>query len=232
MNKETLKRIGIPVAAVIASVGLGFAGITSAQTASTSGATGTVNMRGMARVRPAAVGKVTAISGTKITVSSTNPKDNTVTTYVIDASAASVEKGSAGVTPAAATLADIAVGDTVMVQGTTSGTSIIATKILDGIMARGGMGMMGRGGPGEHGMGARGTVTSVSGSTITVTGKDGTSYTVNAGSATVSKQVDIAVSDIKVGDEIDAQGTVSGTTVTATRIMDGIPKAPTQMVTQ
>ncbi len=228
MNKETLKRIGIPVAAVIASVGLGFAGITSAQTAPAAAATGTAHMRGMGRMRPAAVGKVTAISGTKITVSSTNPKDNTVTTYVVDASAATVEKGSAGVTPAAATLTDISVGDTVMVQGTTSGTSIIATKILDGVMARGGMEMMGRGGPGGPGMGARGTVTAVSGSTITVSGKDSTSYTVNADSAKVSKTVDIAVGDIKVGDEIDAQGTLSGTTVTAVHIMDGIPTPPVQ----
>ena len=227
MNKETLKRIGIPVAAVIASVGLGFAGITSAQTAPAAAATGTAHMRGMGRMRPAAVGKVSAISGTKITVSSTNPKDNTVTTHVVDASSATVEKGSAGVTPAAATLTDIAVGDTVMVQGTTSGTSIIATKIVDGVMGRG-MGMMGHGGPGGPGMGARGTVTAVSGSPITVTGKDGTSYTVNADSAKVSKAVDIAVGDIKVGDEIDAQGTLSGTTVTAVHIMDGIPTPPVQ----
>ena len=210
MNKETLKRIGIPVAAVIASVGLGFAGITSAQTAPAAAATGTAHMRGMGRMRPAAVGK-----------------DNTVTTHVVDASSATVEKGSAGVTPAAATLTDIAVGDTVMVQGTTSGTSIIATKIVDGVMGRG-MGMMGHGGPGGRGMGARGTVTAVNGSTITVTGKDGTSYTVNAGSAKLSKTVDIAVGDIKVGDEIDAQGTLSGTTVTAVHIMDGIPTPPVQ----
>lgn len=225
MNKETLKRIGIPVAAVIASVGLGFAGITSAQTAPAT--TGTVNARGMNRVRPAAVGKVTAISGTKITVSSANPKDNTVTTYAVDASSATVEKGAAGTTPAAATLSDIAIGDTVMVQGTASGTSIIATKILDGIMARGMMMDMGKG-PGGRGMGARGTVTAVSGSTITVSSKDGASYTINASDAKVSKTVDIAVGDIKVGDEIDAQGTVSGTTVTATHITDGMPHAPAQ----
>lgn len=88
-------------------------------------------------------------------------------------------------------------------------------------------GMRGMGGPGRgHGMGAGGTVTAVSGNTITITGDNGTTYTVDASGAKVSKVIDLTVADIKVGDRIGAEGTLSDTTVTAKHIMDGIPAKP------
>lgn len=71
------------------------------------------------------------------------------------------------------------------------------------------------------GMGAAGTVTAVNGNTITITSKDGTSYTIEAGAASITKDMTVGVSDIKVGDTIMAQGTKNGTTVTATAIHDG-----------
>ncbi len=78
-----------------------------------------------------------------------------------------------------------------------------------------------------HGFGMKrgvmGKVTAVDGSTITVTAPNGTSYTVNASGATFKKFVTSSAADISVGDQIDAQGTVSGTTVTATNVLDGIP---------
>lgn len=75
--------------------------------------------------------------------------------------------------------------------------------------------------PAPHGV--MGTVSAVNGSSITLTGKDGTTYTVDAGSASITKDMTVSVSDIKVGDTLMAHGTVSGTSVTATNIHDGVP---------
>ncbi len=88
------------------------------------------------------------------------------------------------------------------------------------------------GGMHGKGQGVMGTVSAVNGNTITVTGKNGTSYTVDGSSATVSKMVNISVGDIKVGDTIGAQGTVSGNSVTANHIMDGIPTLNSTTTTQ
>jgi hypothetical protein len=82
-----------------------------------------------------------------------------------------------------------------------------------------------------------GKVTAIAGDTITITGQlggqkptgtaadttSGTTYTVDASSATVTKDRDTAstVSAIAVGDMISVDGTISGTTVTATTIHDG-----------
>jgi hypothetical protein len=86
----------------------------------------------------------------------------------------------------------------------------------------------GSGGPhGRHGHnGVMGTVTAVNGSTITVTGMDGTSYSVTVDTAKVERVVVGALTDIQVGDRIGVHGAVSGTTVTADRIMDDIPEPP------
>jgi hypothetical protein len=72
-----------------------------------------------------------------------------------------------------------------------------------------------------HRPGVGGTVTAVSGNTITVTGMDGKTYTIDASGAAITKDMTVGVSDIKVGDTIGAQGTVNGTSVTATNIHDG-----------
>ncbi len=86
---------------------------------------------------------------------------------------------------------------------------------------------MGMHGPwGKHDRGVHGTVSAVNGNTVTITNTDGTSYTVDASNAKISKMVDLNVSDIKVGDTLGVQGSVNGTSVTATHIMDGIPPMP------
>lgn len=69
--------------------------------------------------------------------------------------------------------------------------------------------------------GVGGTVTAVSGNTITLTGMDGKTYTIEAGSAAITKDMTVSVSDIKVGDTVMAQGTVNGTSVSATSIHAG-----------
>lgn len=81
-------------------------------------------------------GTVASISGSTLTVTATNPKDNTTSTYTVDASSATVLKGDSTAKPATSTLSAVAVGDTVMVAGEVSGTSIVASMIADGPMMR------------------------------------------------------------------------------------------------
>lgn len=163
---------------------------------------------------PAAVGKVASVSGDTITLTGMNG-----TTYTIDASGATVMKNGA-----TSAVGDISTGDTLLVLGTANGTSITATTIHDG-----GMGGMKGGFGGRMMPGVFGTVASVNGTTLTVTAKGGpsgsagTTYTVNAGSATVLKDgASSSIGNVAVGDNVMVQGTVSGTTVTATVIRDGI----------
>ena len=112
---------------------------------------------------PGVFGTVTTISGDTITVQSkmwakpatgsTAPTSTTIT-YTVNATGATVTKNQA-----ASSVSAIAVGDTVMVQGTVSGTSVTATKINDGVMMP------------QDARGVFGTVTAVNGSTLTVQSK-------------------------------------------------------------
>ncbi|MDR3643346.1 MAG: DUF5666 domain-containing protein [Candidatus Doudnabacteria bacterium] len=171
---------------------------------------------------PAAAGSVTAISGNTITVSD----KRTGTSFTVDAGGATIQKitppqngtrPTSEPTPETITVSQIQVGDNVAVEGTVSGTNITATKVLDGVMM--GMGNF----RGRDPRGAAGTVSAVSGNTITMAGKNGTTYTVNAGSATVKKVSDSSVSNIAVGDTLMVNGTTSGSTITANNIVDGVP---------
>ena len=162
---------------------------------------------------PAVVGTVSAVNGNSITISGRQGFSNTATSaatiYTVDATNAKVTKNNT-----ASTVSAIAVGDTVMVQGKVSGTSVTATNIRDGIANFGGKGV--------NGTGVAGTVASISGSTITISSKANTTYTVDASSAAVTKGgAASSVSAIAVGDEIMVQGTVTGTSVKATNIRDG-----------
>jgi hypothetical protein len=222
MKIEKTKLI-IPLALVaLATSAVGVVSIAHADTNTT--AAQPVSQMHAQRTPPAAVGTVTAVNGNSITL--TDKKSNT--TYTVDATNASITERTksttapvAGVRPAPTTItvSQIAVGDTLMVQGTTSGTTITATKIADGVGGMGGFG----GGHGGRGPGVMGTVTAVNGNTVTVTGKDGKSYTVDASISTVGKIQTITVAGIQVGDSVGIQGTVNGTSVTAKSIMDGMP---------
>jgi hypothetical protein len=213
-------------------------------------------------VKPAAVGKVTAISGDTITLTGMNN-----TTYTVDATNATVQKISAPAVPVAQasgtpstsssttapakskptittiSVSNIAVGDTLMVQGTVTGTNVTATKIVDSTFGAWGHGGSGMGQKSGQKPGVMGKVTAVNGNTITVSGMNNTTYTVDATNATVQKisapvaattgstssstppakptLTTISVSNIAVGDTIMVQGTVTGTNVTATKITDG-----------
>jgi hypothetical protein len=199
-----------PVLAVSLFAGgaAGAAVLASAQTAPTIGQG---NVMFWHHDRPAVVGSVSAVNSNTLTV---DGKDGT--TYTVDVSSAKIHKTSEGSEPVDATVTDIKVGDMVAVQGTVSGTSVVATDVMDGMFFHVGIG-------GGRGMGTMGTVSNVDGNTITLLSKDGTTYTVDASNAAVTKISTIPVSDIKVGDEIGVHGEVSGNTVTAKHIMDGVP---------
>jgi hypothetical protein len=78
------------------------------------------------------------------------------------------------------------------------------------------------------GKGVMGLVTSVNGSTITVSGKDAmqsatTTYSVDASAAKIVKgSATSSVSSIVVGDRVMVEGTVSGTSVSAKLVIDGV----------
>jgi hypothetical protein len=227
MKKIEHSKFVLPLAIVVlvASAITGVVGIAHADTSATA-PTEQNNAQGVRGTPPAAVGVVSAVSGTVITL--TDKKTNT--TYTIDAATATITKHTKPATQGAAptnttiTASQISVGDMIAVQGTVSGSTITATKIEDGLGGRMG-GFGGHGGMG--GSGVRGMVTAVNGSTITVTGMDGKSYTVDASNSTAGKFETIPVSSIQVGDSIGIQGSVNGTSVTAKSIMDGVPSQKT-----
>ena len=77
-------------------------------------------------------------------------------------------------------------------------------------------------GGGFRGGGAAGTVSEVSGDTITITTRNGQTMKVQlAADGTVRKQVDGQLSDITVGTQVVAMGTQNGDTFQATSIQIG-----------
>lgn len=207
----------------ILGLAAGTAGSIALQTKASNG-----NMQGnrgmmgqFAKPAAAATGEVISINGKTITIKN----NRTGISYAVDATSAAFEKisvvangnkTSSPPTPTVITIADVKVGDHLMVAGTVSGTNVAATKVTVGQVGQG----FGRGGM-RGAVGESGTVAAINGNTITLTGKDGITYTVNASSASVKKVTTIAVGDIAVGDTLMVSGEKSGTTITAKNIMDG-----------
>lgn len=155
-------------------------------------------------------GTVTAINGSTITIKS--DRDNT--TYAVVADGAKIYQGSS-----AKTVADIKIGDTILVDGSISGTSILAIRILNTDRDKN---IPDNNEWKNFKSGIVGEVTAVNGNILTVSAKSGTSYTVNTSGAKLQKEQGVAInlSDIKVGDSVLIQGSVSGTTVTASNVFD------------
>jgi riboflavin synthase alpha subunit len=234
MNNKT--KLLLPLLTALVLAGSVTSVVTIASAASTDTSTVTTSSSQAQRTPPAAMGKVTAISGNTITITDQRPGQTTSdttggTTYTVDATNATVTKdqgmGSTGSPQAASTVSAIAVGDMISVDGTVSGTTVTATAIHDGFGGRGGR-MGGPGGHGGFGGGTMGTVIAVNGTTLTVTAKDGGTYTVDASSATVKDSgAASTVSSIAVGDTVMIQGKVTTASMTATNIEDGVPTPPT-----
>ena len=125
-------RYAIPLAAVAMSIGVGFAGVASAETATTglatSGAGIVQKMHGRMKERPGVMGTVTAVSGNTVTLTGKDGK-----TYTVDATSAEIGKMTT------ITIGQIAVGDTIGVQGTVSlsangqAGTVTAKHIMDGV---------------------------------------------------------------------------------------------------
>ncbi len=201
---------------------------------------------------PAAVGSVTSVNGTTLTVTSrafvrsasngtapaTPPASPAVTTYTVNASNATVMKNNA-----TSTVSAIAVGDMVVIQGTVSGTNITATSIRDGMMMRpGGMKPGTPGGASGSGTAnmpspiqgngqpvVAGTVSAINGGSLTVTNKSNVTYTVDATNAKVVQGNSTAsLSSVAIGDSVIIQGTTNGTAITASTVIDQkVPAAST-----
>ena len=206
------------------------------------------NFRG--DMKPGVFGTVSAVSGNIITVTSTHrmgprpvgpsPSTNSgqttttpvTTTYTVDATNAKITKNNV-----AGTIASIAVGDTIMAQGTLTGTNLVATTIRDGVMNRipgtpptnGGQNptspFTGNGQPV-----IAGTISAISGNTLTVTNKSNVTYTVDTTNAKIVEgQNTVTISSVVVGDNVIVQGTVNGNSVTASSVID--QKASTSTTT-
>lgn len=179
-------------------------------------------------MKPAVFGTVSAVSGNTLTVASKQGVGANVvsTTFTVDATNAKVMKNNV-----AGTVASILVGDTVVVQGTVSGTNVVATNIRDGVMMREGEGNKTEKGdkvkqilPAFTGNGqpvVAGTVSAINGAILTITNKSNVTYTIDTANAKIMKdQNTILVSNIAVNDNVIVQGTVNGNAVVASTVID------------
>jgi hypothetical protein len=208
-------------------------------------------MRGGAQMAPGVFGTVSMIGGSNgdtLTVTQ-KPRPNATTTpivYSVDATNAKVMKNGTS-----STVSAIATGDTVMVQGTMTGTNVVATVIRDGVPSM----MEGRGGApggfaGGKGFGrgststpavspiqgngepiVGGNVTAINGDSLTVMNASNVTYTIDASNAKIVRNGTTAtLSTVVTGDSVVVQGTVNGTAVVASSIIDQgsstAPRAP------
>src|SRR3989344_728850 len=170
-------------------------------------------------------GNTITISGNKLIKSDDQNKTKTSVTYTVDATNAVVIKNKT-----ISKVSDILVGDTVKVQGVVNGTNITAVSIRDGVM----MSEKGAENRGKEKMASStpmivgngqpivgGIISAISSSTITITNKSNVVYTVNTSNAKIVQgRSTILLSNLAVGDSVIVQGTVNGTAITASSIID------------
>lgn len=193
---------------------------TAAAHAGWQGKPGMGGMRGMMG-KPAVVGTVSAVNGNSITVSGRQGfgTSTPATTFTVDATNAKVMKANA-----ASTVSSIAVGDTVVVQGTVSGSNVTATMIRDGVMMMRGAGNKTGQTPAVQGNGEpviAGTISAINGASLTVTNKSNVTYTVDTTNAKILLgNTASSLSSVKVGDAVVVQGTVNGNSIAASSVID------------
>ncbi len=177
-----------------------------------------------AMVRPEVVGKITAINGSTLTVTGKGAGSASASsTFTVNASGAVVIKGNA-----TTTVSSLAVGDVVLVQGTLSGSTITARLIHSGVRNNDDKPKQDRpkdDRPGIVNNGQpviMGKVTAVSGTMITVQSTASSTYSVNAANAVIRSKGNATstISAIAVGDNVLVQGTVNGTSVTASTVIE------------
>ena len=202
--------------------------------------------RGQGMMRPGVSGTVTAVNGNIITINGRQVFGSTTPTvsYTINTTNATVKKGNA-----TTTVSSIAIGDMIAVQGTVTGTNVAATTIFDGVTGRMGINgngdndNLGKNGQNDQGRATStppilgngqpviaGTVSVVSGNTLTVTTASNVTYTVTIDASStkiLQGQNTVALSSIVVGSKVLIQGTVNGTSIVASTVIDqsGVPVA-------
>lgn len=213
------------LAALAIVTSIGFAGTGIASAATTPKETPQGWMRGGMMKNRGEFGIVTAVNGPTITINTKNPKSTANIVYTIDARNATVTKSGT-----ASSVSAIAVGDTIMVQGTLNGTTITATKIFDGILKQKEdtknkpLPFTGNGQPV-----VAGSITAINGTTITITNKSNVTYTIDATNAKILKggTTNPTIANLAAGDTVVVQGTVNGTTVAAATLIDQSVQADT-----
>ncbi len=218
MNKKQVFAVSGAVAVSLLMAVPAFAETTSTITPATAKHPSHFAVKGGMHKFNGIIGTVSAINNDTITVTS-----KTGTVYAVDATHATIQKGF-GKTATALTVSNIAVNDMVAVQGTVSGDSVTATRILDGIAKRSGTYVAN--GHQQLANAAFGTISNVNGSTLTLTRKtkSGTDETVTVTTtpSTIYKKNGKAdtASDVAVGQRIVAMGTKdsSGNIAAATSV--------------
>ena len=196
-----------------------------------------------------AAGTITSIKGGTITIDAIERGTSTPTTTTpVTVKTTSATTYSEVVKGA---VTDLKAGDTVLVRGTQTGSTIAATDVVEGgVGGQGGQGLGGQarrfegappegatpptdasGQPIQPGQGqgrfagggfTAGKIASIDGDSFTVTQRDGSTVTVTTTSATtVSVTKTISRSDLAKGDTILVTGDRSGDTITATTIRKG-----------
>jgi hypothetical protein len=159
---------------------------------------------------PGTVGTIASINGSTLTI--TTPSGSSV--KVVTSASTTVTRASSGV------VSDIRQGDRVVVAGSASGSTIAAERITDSGSTATNPPAGPRGGNPRL---AAGTVSSINGSTLTITESDGTKVTVTTtGGTAVTTASSASVSDLAAGQTVEVSGTTaSDGTVTATAIREG-----------
>jgi hypothetical protein len=235
MNINRHSAIAFGFAGVALFAGAAVATSASAQTGAGEKAPGQVgrpapaSRTGGAKGISGVFGTVTAISGNTITI--TGRKAGTATSsvttkYAVDATNAKIRKGAT-----MGAISSISVGESIVAQGTVTGTNVAAVSIFE--MGARGAGGDGKGPRGNGGFGTStpvlkgngqpivaGSITAINGTSLTVTNPGGATYSVDASGAKFIKGADtVAVSDIAVSDKVVIQGSVSGTSVVASTVI-------------
>ena len=182
--------------------------------------------------KPAIFGMVSAVNGNIITMTSKQGLgmmgrgENATTTVTIKSVTFTVDATNAVVTKnnATSTVSSIIVGDTVVVQGTITGTDVVATNIRDGQIMNRGVKKTASSTPPVMGNGEpviAGKVSAINGNSLSITNNSNFTYTIDVTNAKITQGKNtIAVTNILVGDMVIVQGTVNGTAVTASSVMD------------
>jgi hypothetical protein len=153
-------------------------------------------------------GTISAIGSSNLTI--TMPDGSTIN--VTTSGSTAVTKSAAG------SVSDIHAADHVVIEGTTSGSTVTADHITD-TGANADAGPVGRGGPGNA---VAGTVASIANGAFTVNEATGGTLTVKtAAMTTITVVQPSTVAALAVGDTVRVTGTTSNGTVAATTIQAG-----------